>query len=61
MLLSLCWVLLLCVLDPKTVENGTKVVIRNTFGGWRIQFAKTSWVAFPFGFGKGGLFFSCAN
>jgi hypothetical protein len=20
-------------------------------GGWRIQFAKTSWVAFPFGFG----------
>lgn len=32
--LSLCWVLLLCVLDPQTVENaGTKVVIRNTFAG----------------------------
>jgi hypothetical protein len=27
-------------------------------GGWRIQFARTSWVAFPFGFGKGGPLFS---
>ena len=34
MLLSLCWVLLLCVLDPQAAENtGTKVVLRNTFGG----------------------------
>ena len=23
-------------------------------GGWRIQFSKTSWVAFPFDFGMGG-------
>jgi len=26
-------------------------------GGWGIQFTKTSWVAFPFGFGKGGPLF----
>lgn len=34
MIFSLCWVLLVCVLGPQTAENaGTKVVIRNTFGG----------------------------
>src|SRR5260370_25544187 len=34
MLFSLGWILLLSVLGPQTAENaGTKVVIRNTFGG----------------------------
>src|SRR6266481_3122252 len=34
MLFSLCWILLLSVLGTQTAENaGTKVVIRNTFGG----------------------------
>ena len=34
MLFSLCWILLLSVLATQTAENaGTKVVIRNTFGG----------------------------
>jgi hypothetical protein len=27
-------------------------------GGWRIQSTKTSWVAFPFGFGMGGPLFA---
>jgi len=34
MLFSLCWVFLVCVLSSQTSANaGTKVVIRNTFGG----------------------------
>src|SRR5258706_10998597 len=34
MLFSLCWILLLSVMATQTAENtGTKVVIRNTFGG----------------------------
>jgi hypothetical protein len=34
MLFSLCWLLLLSFLGPQAAENaGTKVVIRNTFGG----------------------------
>src|SRR5882762_3358034 len=39
-------------------ESAIVKLQRELFGGWRIQFAKTSWVAFPFGFGKGGPLFS---
>src|ERR1700722_16920806 len=40
-----------------TLHRGAKSHSSIT-GGWRIQFAETSWVAFPLGFGMGGLLFA---
>jgi hypothetical protein len=49
--------------QPLTLDFQFLIPDRCSFsaGGWRIQFAKTSWVAFPFDFGMGGPLFHSEN